>query len=90
MDIIKQQFEGVTPAQFDALVEKVKAETGVVITTDSGTAQDEKKKWSVDFDFNRESGELSIAVTKAPWPEELAPGKIAAAIKQMVFQALQA
>ena len=89
MEAINQQFENVSQAQFQVLCEKVRVETGVVITNNAGIAQDDKKKWKVSYTFYPETGDLSIEVVTAPWPDSLFPQKIAEQIKQLVTQALE-
>ncbi len=84
MQAITQQFEGVSPAQFDALCEAVKQKTGVVITDNAGTAHDERDKWEVVYLFDPAKGDLEITVTKAPFPESMAPHTIAEDIAQLV------
>lgn len=90
MQAITQQFVDINPAQFEALVAAVKEQTGVLITGTSGTAQDAKKKWSVDFNFAAETGDLTITVTKAPWPDSMLPSAIATQIKELVQGVLEA
>lgn len=90
MQAITQQFEGISQGQFGALCELVRVKTGVVITQNSGVAQDEAKKWSVTYHFDPSTGALEITVTKAPFPESLAPHEIASTVHQLVNQALEA
>ena len=90
MQAIRQQFEGITQAQFQNLCEAVRVKTGVLITGNAGVAQDEKKKWKISYTFFPETGDLEITALDAPFPEELAPHTIADHIKQLVNQVLEA
>ncbi len=65
MSCPQQTFSGVSQSQFSCIKEAVKDKTGIVITTDVGSAT--QSGFSVHWNFNPETQVLLIQVTDKPF-----------------------
>lgn len=81
----EQLFENITPAIYALLIEKVKAQTGVVITGLEGQAS--SQGYTIAYRFGPATGVLSLQCLSAPWPASWASGKVESTIAQMVRDA---
>jgi hypothetical protein len=87
MALCKEQlFENITPVIYDSLAEKVKEETGVVISGLQGEAS--AQGYTIAYRFDPGTDILSLQCTDAPRPERWFPSKIEAAIAKMVQDSL--
>lgn len=78
----EQLFDNVTTTIYASLVEKVKAQTGVVITGQAGTAS--AQGYTISYRFDPGTDILSLQCTDAPRPARWFPSRIEAAIAKMV------
>ena len=65
MALPEQRFVGIDKARFDALVEKVKQHTGVIISGPSGEA--EQGDYRLRWDYDATSKVLAIQCLKKPF-----------------------